>query len=174
MENNFQNITTLQNLLDYDGRKFAIAEMQLKNVLPEWINKASSIKLKNVLERYFQFVQLHTDKLEVFREEEKINSLSLVNRIMNAFIEETEEKLKQCADNEVKDACLLACVQSINHFKISMYGTAAAFSMALGMEKIATLFHEAEINEKQIDDRLTQLAEYEINLSAKAPVLLTT
>jgi hypothetical protein len=40
------------------------------------------------------------------------------------------------------------------------------------MEKPATVFHEAEINEKQIDDRLSQLAKYEINVKAKAPIIL--
>ena len=106
-------------------------------------------------------------------EEENINSLSLTNRVMHAFIEEAEEKLSGCTDAEVKDACLLACIQAINHFKISTDGTAAAFANTLGMEKQASVFHEAEINEKQIDDRLSQLAEHEINVKAKAPIVLT-
>jgi ferritin-like metal-binding protein YciE len=91
---------------------------------------------------------------------------------MHAFIEETGEKLSNCTDPEIKDACLLASIQAINHFKISMYGTAAAFANALEMDKQACLFHEAEVNEKQIDDRLTQLALYEINNHAKSPVTL--
>ena len=91
---------------------------------------------------------------------------------MRAFIEEVEEKLSNCSDSEVKDACLLASIQAINHFKISTYGTAAAFANALGMEKQAAIFHEVEVNEKQIDDRLSQLAEHEINIKAKTPILL--
>jgi hypothetical protein len=43
----------------------------------------------------------------------------------------------------------------------------------LNLEKFASVFHEAEINEKQIDDRLSQLAEHEINARAKAPILLS-
>ena len=78
-----------------------------------------------------------------------------------------------CTDAEVKDACLLACIQAINHFKISMYGTAAAFANALDMEKQAAIFHEAEVNEKQIDDRLSQLAEHEINIRAKITYCIT-
>lgn len=35
------------------------------------------------------------------------------------------------------------------------------------MEKQAAIFHEAEVSEKQIDDRLSQLAEFEININAK-------
>lgn len=172
MAENNPTITTLHNLLDYDARKFTSAEIQLKNSLPEWINKASSLQLKTVLQKYLDFVQQHVQKMESFFEEEKISSLSLTNRVMRAFIEEAEEKLSNCTDAEIKDACLLACIQAINHFKISTYGTAAAFANALDMEKQGAVFHEAEVNEKQIDDRLTQLAEHEINIKAKAPILL--
>jgi hypothetical protein len=40
------------------------------------------------------------------------------------------------------------------------------------MENFARLFHEAEVNEKQIDDRLTQLAEHEINIKARTPIVI--
>ena len=172
MANNNPTITTLHNLLDYDARKFTSAEIQLKKSLPEWINKASSLQLKTVLQKYLGFVQEHVQKIEGFFEEEKISSLSLTNRVMRVFIEEVEEKLANCTDAAIKDACLLAGIQAINHFKISTYGTAAAFANALGMEKQAAIFHEAEVNEKQIDDRLSQLAEYEINTKAKTPIVL--
>ena len=172
MAENNPTITTLHHLLDYDARKFTSAEIQLKKSLPEWINKAGSLQLKTVLQKYLDFVQQHVQKMEGFFEEEKISSLSLTNRVMRAFIEEVEEKLANCSDSEVKDACLLAGIQAINHFKISTYGTAAAFAKALGMEKQAAIFHEAEVNEKQIDDRLSQLAEHEINIKAKTPIVL--
>src|SRR5688572_1400207 len=146
-ENNL-TITNLHDLLDFDARKFTSAEIQLKHGLNEWIGRANSLKLKTVLQKYLEFVQQHVQKLEVFFEAEQISSLSSSNKIMKSFIEETEEKLNNCTDAEVKDACLLASVQSINHFKISLYGTAAAFAKELSMEKFASVFHEAEINEK--------------------------
>jgi len=66
MKENNQTITTLHDLLDYDARKFSSAEVQLKNSLPEWINKASSLKLKTVLQKYFDFVQQHMQKWKAF------------------------------------------------------------------------------------------------------------
>jgi len=165
-------ISTLHNLIDYDISRFMSAEVQLKHSLAEWINKANSLQLKNVLQRYLTFVQQHLEKMEEFFEQEKIGSLSLNNRVMQAYITETNEKLENCTHLEVKDACLLSCVQAINHFKISTYGTAAAFANALGLDKSAAVFHEAEINEKHIDDRLSQLAEHEVNIKAKTPIVL--
>ncbi len=172
MTENNQPITTLHHLLDYDASKFTSAEIQLQNILPEWINKTGSLMLKTVLQKYLDFVKQHVQKMESFFEQEKINSLSLKNRVMHSFIEETNEKLNTCTDPEIKDACLLAGIQVINHYKISIYGTAAAFANALEMEKHAALFHEAEGNEKQIDSRLSQLAEFEINKKARTPIVL--
>ncbi len=170
-ENNLP-VTTLHELLDNDVSKFSSAEIQLQKVLPDFINMAVSMKLKNVLLKYLDFIVKHVQNMESFFEEEKINALSLNNRIMHAFIEEAKEKLSDCKSAEVKDACLLSCIQAINHFKISMYGTAAAFAKELGMEKQSAFFREAEVNEKQIDDRLSQLAEHEINIMAKAAITL--
>ncbi|MBK8090351.1 MAG: DUF892 family protein [Chitinophagaceae bacterium] len=165
-------ITTLHNLLDYEASKFSSAEIQLTHVLPEWISKANSEMLKNILQKYLDYIHQHLEKLELIIEEENIISLALTNAVMRTYIEETREKLAMCTDKEVADACLLSSIQTINHFKISAYGTAAAFSNMLELEKTAAFFHEAEISEKQIDDRLTQLAKFEINAKAKFPISL--
>jgi ferritin-like metal-binding protein YciE len=54
-----------------------------------------------------------------------------------------------------------------------MYGTAASFANALDLKKVAKLFYAAEVSEKQIDKRLSELAEQEVNLRAKVPLALT-
>lgn len=166
------SIVTLHNLLDYDAHKFTSAEIQLKQALANWISTASSFKLKVMLQKYLDFVEEHIQKIEKIIIEENINAVRVSNRIMKGFIEDTAEKIESCKDSEVKDACLLAAVQTINHYKISMYGTAAAFAKELGMDKIAKLFHTSEEVEKQIDEKLTHLAEHEINKKAKSAILL--
>ncbi len=172
MDTNNSDITTLHNLLDYDASRFTSAEAQLKPVLVEWINDAGSLKLKAVMQKYLDFVLQHIVKFESFFETENIQSISLQNRVMFALIEDSKEKIGICNEPATKDACILACIQRVNHFKISMYGTAASFANTLGMGKAAEIFHEAEVNEKQIDDRLSQLAEHEINLMARSTVVL--
>ena len=166
-------IATLQHLLNYETSKFITAEIQLDQHLDEWIMQANSLQLKSVLQKYHDFVKQHGKKLEIFMEGEKISLLSVADRVMRSYIDETRDKLNFCTDVEVKDACLLASVQVINHYKISFYGTAAAFAKELALEKAAAVFHEMEINEKHIDDRLSQLAEFEINRKARAPIVIT-
>ena len=159
-------IKTLHQLLNFETRKFAVAEVDLQNHLLLWIQKANSFKLKGILEKYFEQIKMHVKQLENFFEEENINYVFLKNKIMHAFIDEVEEKLNNCIDYRIRDAGLLSSIQNINHFKIGSYGTAAAFANALGKSKTAVLFHQFEINEKQIDDRLSQLAEFEVNKNA--------
>ncbi len=168
-----QNVTTLHDLLDYDLRRLLGAEAQLKSSLPGWINKAVSIKLKGVMQKYQGFVEDHLQKMETILQDEKIEAFHFGNRVMEAIIAETEEQMEAATDTAVRDVGLLAAVQLINHYKISTYGTATAFANALGMTQAATVLHEAEINEKQIDDRLSQLAEHEINMKAISPILLS-
>ncbi len=165
-------ISTLHHLLDYEAGKFMSAEHQLSRELQQWINTACSVKLKTVLQRYLHDIDIHLQQMDEFINQGNLMSVRLNNRIMKAYIDDTNETLLTCSDADVKDACLLASVQLINHYKISAYGTAAAFASALDMEKAAQFFHQAEVNEKQIDDRLSQLALYEINSRAKAPITL--
>jgi ferritin-like metal-binding protein YciE len=165
-------LTTLHTLLDYEACKHYRAEMQLQKSIPEWITEATSLNLKTVLQKYLHFVEEHTKKIEFFFNEEKASSLSFGGGVMHAFIEEANIRMANCTDVQVKDASLLASIQEINHFKISSYGTAAAFANALGLKRTANLFHEAELNEKEIDHRLSELAEGEINIRANVPIAL--
>lgn len=165
-------VKTLQNLLDYEARNFISAEVQLKKIIPVWIARCNSLQLKTVLQTYLGFVENNLEDIETFIGEEGINSVTLHNKVMEAYIEEAGEKLKICEGSAVKAACLLSSVQKINHFKISAYGTAAAFSNAIGLTKAAGIFHKAESHEKQIDEKLSAVAEHEINIEAKSPVYL--
>ena len=172
MQHNNQKISALRDLLDYDALSFITAEVHLEKNVKRWINEATSLQLKTVLQKYLVFIHEHEQNINAFYESEKINAVTISNRIVQAYIDDTNDKLARCQDAEVKDACLSANIQAINHYKISAYGTAAAFASALEMDKQADAFRKAEINEKQIDDRLTQLAQFEINLRAKAPIVL--
>lgn len=173
MKEDKQMIARLHDLLDYDARKIIDAEIELKNVLPVWMQKTLTLKLHEILEKYSVHINRHIEQIGGFFAEERMFAITPHNKVMRSFIENMEEKLAACSTLEVKEACLLASIQEINHFKISMYGTAAAFAKTLEMNDAASLFYEAEINEKQIDDRLSQLAEHEINVNAKSPSLIS-
>jgi ferritin-like metal-binding protein YciE len=162
-------IISLRDLFDYNICEFVSSEMQLKNILPKWIAIAYSLKLKNILDEYLSLVELNIKNSKAFINEEKTPFPFIKSKIMQAMVKQTRGKLNQCADIEIKDACLLAAIQSINHFKIFMYGTLESYAVALQMEKSSAIFQKAKANERQIDDHLCLLAETEINVKAKIP-----
>ena len=165
------SITTLHDLLVYEAKKMADAESQLLRILPQWMARAESVQLKERLTQYLVFMNQHLKGLENFFVHEHVPLLGVVNRIVQGFIEETDEKLSACSDPEIADACLLAAIQEINNYKISMYGTAAAFGQALDLRDFASNFHKAELDEIEIDNCLSSLAEHYINIRAKAPII---
>ena len=166
-------IANLGDLLTYDYSRFIAFEEGLKQILPVWILHANSLKLKTILQRYLYYAEQHFRQVEGLIDGNLSDVSSKKGKTIEKMIDDINEKLSVCADPEVKDACLLAAIQAINHYKISMYGTAASFANALALKKAAKLFYAAEVSEKQIDKRLSELAEQEVNLKAKVPLALT-
>ena len=140
--------------------------------MQEWIIKASSVKLKAILQKYLEHIEQNIKSFDLFINKENMNLISNENKIFITLIEDADMKFELCSDPEIKDACMLASVQIINHYKICIYGTAASYANTLGMEEAASIFKMAEINEKKIDDRLSQMAEFDINKRATAPIVL--
>lgn len=172
MEKN-TTISTLHQLLDFNTQNFIVGEVHLQQALQSWIDKASAVKLKAVFQKYQEHIEQNIKSFEKFIDAEKLNLISNENKILTALIDDSMNRLELCSDPEIRDACLLASVQVINHYKICIYGTAAAYANTLEMEEPAKLFKMAEISEKQIDDRLSQMAEFEINKRATSPIVLT-
>lgn len=171
MENK-NTISTLHQLLNFNSQYFIIGEVHLKNTMQEWIIKASSVKLKAILQKYMEHIEQNIKSFDLFINKENMNLISNENKIFITLIEDADMKFELCSDPEIKDACMLASVQIINHYKICIYGTAASYANTLGMEEAASIFKMAEINEKKIDDRLSQMAEFDINKRATAPIVL--
>ncbi|HJW15640.1 MAG TPA: DUF892 family protein, partial [Flavisolibacter sp.] len=88
-----------------------------------------------------------------------------------AFIDEVNEKKRDCKDAEIIDALFLTSIQEIIHYKICVYGSMAAFAQILDLDITAGDFHTSERDEKEIDSRLSFIAEQEVNPLAKSPII---
>jgi ferritin-like metal-binding protein YciE len=160
-------IATLHDLLVYESRKIWDTENRLKKVLQVWGMHAGTYRLQEILKRYQYYIQKNIDHIQGFFVYDAIEPLSTHNKTIQALISETELKLRACADPHIYDACLLAAIQEINHYKISIYGTAAAFAQTLDLEVTADIYHLAEVDEREIDESLSHLARHEVNVRAK-------
>ena len=71
--------------------------------------------------------------------------------------------MKEAEDEDVRDAGMLGCAQSVEHYEIARYGTLKAWAQRLGMDKAVQLLDETLQEEKETDAKLTMLAEQAIN-----------
>ena len=85
---------------------------------------------------------------------------------MEGLVKEGSELIKEDADPNVKDAALIAAAQRVEHYEIAVYGTLCTFAKLLGYTKAGSLLHASLEEETATDEKLTELAESEINLAA--------
>ena len=76
--------------------------------------------------------------------------------------------MKEAEDDTIRDAAMLAAAQSVEHYEISRYGTLIAWAEKLDMSDAAELLQATLEEEKLTDEKLTKLAESEINVEAEA------
>jgi ferritin-like metal-binding protein YciE len=73
------------------------------------------------------------------------------------------EEAKDLIEEEEGDAALIAAAQKAEHYEISAYGTLAAWAKKLGENESVELLTETLEEEKETDEKLTELAESVVN-----------
>ncbi len=87
---------------------------------------------------------------------------------MEGLIAEGSEVMEDDFEGDVKDAALISAAQRVEHYEIAAYGTLCAFADLLGESEHASLLRETLEEEKQTDEKLSDLSD-EINAAANQP-----
>lgn len=164
-----ESIFCLRSLINENILEISAAEIKLKNWIPGCVVKENCNSLKLILHEYLDIIEAHIDELKIICEQWELNSGAADDTIIASLLPALEEKFLRCGSPEAKDVYLVAILQIINHVKISSYGTLAAFAGTLKVEKAGMFFHQAELDEKNMDERLSYLAEHILNRSAVDP-----
>jgi ferritin-like metal-binding protein YciE len=144
------------------------AEKAILKALPKMAKKSSSSKLEAAFTKHQKETERQVERLdEVFKIIGKRASGKDCPAI-DGIIEEAEELMKEAKDDTIRDAAMLAAAQAVEHYEISRYGTLIAWADKLDMSDAAELLHETLEEEKLTDQKLTELAESEINVEAEA------
>jgi ferritin-like metal-binding protein YciE len=85
---------------------------------------------------------------------------------MKGIIEEGAEMIEEEADEEVKDAGLIAAAQRVEHYEMAGYGTARTYAGLLDDQEGANLLALTLEEEKQTDQKLWKLAKSTVNVAA--------
>jgi ferritin-like metal-binding protein YciE len=85
---------------------------------------------------------------------------------MEGVIAEGAEMIAEEADVEVKDAGLIAAAQRVEHYEMAGYGTARTYAELLGDKEGAELLALTLEEERQTDQKLSELAKSTVNVPA--------
>ena len=160
-------LESLDNLLIHELKDLLSAEKQLVKALPKMAKGASSDALRSAIEEHLEQTKTHVDRLE--------KAFSVLNKTpraehckgMEGLIEEGSKLLDEEGSPSVKDAALIGAAQRVEHYEIAAYGTARALAELLGKNDIVSLLQETLNEEKQTDEKLTELAQSEVNVEAQ-------
>jgi ferritin-like metal-binding protein YciE len=86
---------------------------------------------------------------------------------MECLLKEDDKMAQEDAEDEVRDAGLIAAAQRVEHYEIAGYGCARTYAQLLGDKRGAKLLETSLREEANTDKKLTKLAKSVINLRAK-------
>jgi ferritin-like metal-binding protein YciE len=160
---------TFQELFEETLKDIYYAEKQILKALPKMAKKASSEDLSAAFTAHFEETGQQVARLEQIFQELGKPARGKKCHAIDGILEEGQEIMKEVKDDTVRDAGMLAAAQAVEHYEISRYGTLKAWAEKLGLDDVAALLDETLQEEKATDEKLTELAESEINIEADEP-----
>jgi ferritin-like metal-binding protein YciE len=158
-------INSLRELYVDQLRDLYDAENQLIKALPKMAKGATSDELREGIEEHLEQTRNQAQRLEQIFERLGEKPKGEKCKGMEGVIKEGSETLEKDMDDDTKDAAIIAAAQRVEHYEIAGYGTARTYANLLGESEAAELLEETLEEEKETDQKLTQLAE-EINVEA--------
>jgi len=135
------------------------AEKQLLKALPKFAKAAENENLKAAFEQHLEETTDQVERLKevfgMFDEEPRGKKC----KGMEGLIEEGAQMIAEDAG----DAALICAAQKAEHYEIAAYGSLAAWAKLMEEEQAAELLGEILEQEKETDEKLTELAESVVN-----------
>ncbi len=161
-------LDSIENLFVHELKDLLSAEKQLVKALPKMAKGASSDALRTAFEEHLEQTKEHVNRLEkIFTQIDKPSRAEHC-KAMEGLVEEGADLLKEEGSPMVKDAALIGAAQRVEHYEIAAYGTTRALAELLGHSEAVELLQETLDEEKETDEKLTELAQSEVK--AEAPV----
>jgi ferritin-like metal-binding protein YciE len=160
------DIHTLDDLFVHQLRDIYYAENQIVKALPDMIEKATDVQLKQGFTQHLEETKNHVSRLEKVFQMHGVEIQGVDCPAIDGIIEEANEVAGDIDDKTVLDAGLAAAAQAVEHYEIARYGTLIAWAKQLGRNDCATILEKTLEEEKATDKKLTQIAESKLNLRA--------
>ena len=133
-------------------------EKQLTKALPKMAKAATAEDLREGFTQHLEQTNGQIERLEQIFESLGERPTGKKCKAMEGLVEEGSEVIHGEFKGSVKDAALIAAAQRVEHYEIAAYGSARAFAELLGESEHVSLLSETLEEEKETDEKLTELS----------------
>ena len=159
-------LQTLKDLYIHELKDLFSAEQQLVKALPKMAKAASNKELAAGFQEHLEQTKGHAQRLEQILSGHQQTTRGPKCKGMEGIVAEGAEMIEEEADNEVKDAGLIAAAQRVEHYEMAGYGTARTYAELLGDKEGAKLLGLTLEEERQTDQKLSKMAKSAVNVAA--------
>lgn len=160
-------LATLKDLYVHELKDLYSAETQLIKALPKMAKAARNRQLASGFTQHLEQTKTHAKRLEQILKAQGESTRGPKCEGMEGLIAEGDKMAKEDAEDEVRDAGLIAAAQRVEHYEIAGYGCARTYASLLRDTKGTRLLEMTLREEGATDKKLTKLARSVINLRAK-------
>ncbi|MGD8106706.1 ferritin-like domain-containing protein [Pantoea sp. FN0302] len=143
------------------------AEVQLTKALPKMAEAATETQLVEGFRQHLEETKGHIERLDqVIQSLDNVEMENVTCVAMEGLIKEGEEIIQEVEEGPVRDAGLIVAAQKVEHYEISSYGSLMALAKNLGYDNVVSILKNTLDEEKATDEKLTMLAEQQVNQHA--------
>jgi len=135
------------------------AEQQIIKALPKMIKAVQSEELRDALTEHLEVTREQAERVQKICQELDEDVTGEKCKGMEGVLKEGSELVEDIDDERVRDAAIIASAQRVEHYEMAGYGTARTFATLLGYDDAAEMLEETLGEEKEADQRLSELAE---------------
>jgi ferritin-like metal-binding protein YciE len=139
------------------------AESQLARALPRFSKAVESETVREMLDKRLEEGERILKELETAFDEMEESPGRKRNVAAEGLIGDAREHIQEIARGPALDAVLIAGLQKTEHYCIAAWGTAKSLATACEEDTVVSSMERALKEGKSFDQRLTELAEKEIN-----------
>ena len=152
------NLDNLRKLYVNQLQMLLSAEKQVSEALPTMINEATDIQLRQAFQSHLQETSEQVMRLDQILNATTVESKEVKCKVMDALVTEMENMVKDAADDDVRNAALIAAARRVEHFEIACYGAVRHWAQILGEKGHAVLLDKTIQEEGHADKLLTEIA----------------
>ena len=161
-----KEVKTMEDLFLEEIRDLYDAEKQITKALPKMAKAATTQELSAGFNEHLEQTRGHIERLEQIFTELGVKSGGVKCKGMEGLLKEGDEMVSLTNPGMVRDAGLIAAAQRVEHYEMAGYGSARTFAQLLGRNAAADLLEQTLDEEKETDEKLTEIAESMVNQRA--------